>query len=77
MQSILRVFVLVATLVLLVVNVLADGNFSSSCKDIKVSGSTLKANCKNSKKVYVATSISLNKCLANYSGRLACAPNFK
>ena len=73
----LRLFVLVATVFFFTVGVLADGNFSGSCRNVGVSGTTLNAECKNSKKVYVKTSINLNKCLANYSGKLACAANFK
>ncbi|KAF8596759.1 Cyanovirin-N [Ceratobasidium sp. AG-I] len=76
MQFTWRILALFATMFFFAASVLADGNFSSSCKDIKVSGTTLKANCKNSKKVYVAASVSLYKCLANYGGKLACAVNF-
>lgn len=77
MQFLSRIFILVAIVMFFAANVLDDGNFSKTCKDIKFSGTMLSAKYENSKKVRVATTTSLNKCLANYNGRLACAPNFK
>ncbi|KAG8721264.1 hypothetical protein FRC08_014625 [Ceratobasidium sp. 394] len=53
----------------------AGGGFSASCSNWYMSGNTPYASCSDGRGGRRDTSIDLNKCIANYGGNLACAPN--
>lgn len=46
------------------------GNFSATCKGIKLSGTKLSGQCKNKKGKYVKTTLALNTCVGNNNGKL-------
>ncbi|KAL4876153.1 hypothetical protein BJY04DRAFT_223376 [Aspergillus karnatakaensis] len=48
------------------------GRYSGSCKDVKLSGTVLRANCVNRAGNYVSTSIETNNWIGNYDGRMHC-----
>ncbi|AEO56671.1 hypothetical protein MYCTH_2301832 [Thermothelomyces thermophilus ATCC 42464] len=69
------------TLFALVLGLGASGalaaNFADSCdaKSIKVSGKTLRANCKNIFGQSTCSKLNLNKCIKNVNGRLQADPS--
>lgn len=46
------------------------GNYSKSCKGIKLAGTKLNAQCKNKKGKYIKTSLNLSSCVGNNNGKL-------
>jgi hypothetical protein len=53
---------------------LMKGQFSKTCKDIRVSGSKLSASCKKVNGTYNETSIDLNPYIENVDGKLKWQP---
>ncbi|KAJ5116309.1 hypothetical protein N7456_000657 [Penicillium angulare] len=49
-----------------------NGAFGGSCKDVTLSGSTLKASCANTAGTYVSTSIDTNNYIGNANGLMCC-----
>jgi hypothetical protein len=59
-------------------DVLPPGSYISTCKDVRLHGTTLYASCNNGKDLWVNAELrDANKCagdIANQNGTLRCAP---
>ena len=63
--------IIVISLISLSLAAKTGGNYSKSCKAMKLNGSTLSAECKNRNGVYMNTSVNLGTCVTNSNGSLA------